>query len=773
MEEPTNIDLAETSGASPPSLSLEDRLELRASALTDETIDKLVEAGLVFTGTNEQNRRLLDLTPEDQRDVGGLVFMYNESYARVKPRARGGKKKTRADERAESIREDHDFTNTLRRTAETKAEGPKYLNPAGRRLPAYLPPESVLPRSVLADQRLELFITEGEKKALALAARGAAAVGIGGVDCAHDEVTDNTGEFRKILKSEIASLIRPGREVVILFDAPDMVEKPGVIRAAIALGKMIADAGGIPLVGYVPALSGREKTGVDDWLASNEAPNEPPTAITFRARNTDPLKQLDEARAEQCGDYIENIRPGDQSREFRAEVIAWAAVAIRTNKDWVKWKKKAAKVFGVEPDANVFSEAELRLRERSSGPVISFVDTWLQRNGVTFNPDTMRFERDKMEIRTDVLVDRIFVDSPRYGRDKITSAIRVKIDDQWTKAWNSLRARLKHVATLESALGEPSPDAKRFLKAITGSEEPLDIAVVLHFIWQVKRKLHGLEVTNHLMPIFCRMHQQGGKSTVVRKLLAPLGQHLVATGLNLSALNDDRNNFRFTENLVLMFDEMSGADRADIESLKRMITASRVDWRMMRTNSQTGGTNIATLIGTANKAVVELLYDDTGMKRFHEIICLETLDHETINTIDYLRLWTSVDENQESPLVPFLPELRARQEEMRPRSEVEEWMAENLVKDPAARMTPDTLHKLFNEHFYLYRYQDTKRLKRQTFLARVGVMGYRVQDGGLSRYCLMVKAGSPLEKYLVSTSKATAPPATTPAISSASDKISC
>jgi hypothetical protein len=78
------------------------------------------------------------------------------------------------------------------------------------------------------------------------------------------------------------------------------------------------------------------------------------------------------------------------------------------------------------------------------------------------------------------------------------------------------------------------------------------VAVFNKFIWQVKRKIEGLPVTDHLMPVVLGV-QGNGKSTLIRQMLAPIAE-LVARA-DFSEITDNRN-IRLWRNFVIFMDEM-------------------------------------------------------------------------------------------------------------------------------------------------------------------------------------------------------------------------
>ena len=64
-------------------------------------------------------------------------------------------------------------------------------------------------------------------------------------------------------------------------------------------------------------------------------------------------------------------------------------------------------------------------------------------------------------------------------------------------------------------------EVRKFVKALKGEEAELDITVVAHWLWQIKRKMRGLDPSYHIMPIFYGK-QKGGKTVALNKLIAPI-----------------------------------------------------------------------------------------------------------------------------------------------------------------------------------------------------------------------------------------------------------
>ena len=99
----------------------------------------------------------------------------------------------------------------------------------------------------------------------------------------------------------------------------------------------------------------------------------------------------------------------------------------------------------------------------------------------------------------------------------------------------------------------------------------------------------------------------------------------------------------------------------------------------MSTHDDFNEVNSASLIGASNKTLDELIKDTTGMRRFIQLnwADLNEAGWAIINGIDYLGLWKSVDETADDPLKPFKDYTRARQEEFRQKTLVEQWMIDD------------------------------------------------------------------------------------------------
>lgn len=136
----------------------------------------------------------------------------------------------------------------------------KYETPAKARMALDVPPSV---RHLLPDPSVPLFITEGVKKADALAARGLCAVALLGV-WNFRGLNDQGG---KTLLAAFESIAFNGRDVFVVYDSDVMLKAP-VAQAMSRLGAVIDARDARTHYVYLPSGPAGEKVGVDDYLAA-------------------------------------------------------------------------------------------------------------------------------------------------------------------------------------------------------------------------------------------------------------------------------------------------------------------------------------------------------------------------------------------------------------------------------------------------------------------------------------------------------------------------
>ena len=245
------------------------------------------------------------------------------------------------------------------------------------------------------------------------------------------------------------------------------------------------------------------------------------------------------------------------------------------------------------------------------------------------------------------------------------------------QVWDEVRRRLGEA--VEPALGERA--LTDFLFAVTGEADPKNFAVLQHFIWQVKRKAFGLPVGHHMVPVFIGK-TGGGKSIAVEHFLSPL-EPLWTVG-TLEICGDKREHALFEDYLVVNMDEMEKADKADLQALKRVISSSTLNQRIMKTNLHDHIRMRATLIGSSNESLDQIIKDPTSNRRFYPIQCLPREKAEphfefVKKGITYLHAYQAIDPLKDTPARPLLDEIRAVQEESRYKTDVEQWFADGWI----------------------------------------------------------------------------------------------
>lgn len=229
---------------------------------------------------------------------------------------------------------------------QTKEKDQRYDQPS-------MAPEVYFPKLLdwgkyLADTSRPLFITEGEYKAACATARGYPCIALGGVwnFCSRKNGVQLLPIFDQLKLA--------GRVVYIIYDS-DSVTNPQVIMAENELCRQLTSKKALPMVVRLPNVGDNKKTGLDDYLLSDEA--EGFDALLEEAQpwaQASALLQLNEEVI-----YVENpslviqrstgVKMGVPT--FKNEVFAHRNYLdtsgekprkMYTAAEWVKWEGRAA-----------------------------------------------------------------------------------------------------------------------------------------------------------------------------------------------------------------------------------------------------------------------------------------------------------------------------------------------------------------------------------------------------------------------------------------------
>src|SRR5215213_5211763 len=168
-----------------------------------------------------------------------------------------------------------------------KSRPRKYETPAGTGVRLSVPPRAL---PMMHDAQKTLYVTEGDKKADALASVGECCIALQGVEC-----------WRVLGDWEEVKLY--GREVVIAFDA-DVMVNPNVQKALHELAAFLRERGALVRHLLWPERYRGAKTGIDDYLAAGG-------------------KILDLYMTAQEYPDIEAIQVGIILSEVQAETVEW------------------------------------------------------------------------------------------------------------------------------------------------------------------------------------------------------------------------------------------------------------------------------------------------------------------------------------------------------------------------------------------------------------------------------------------------------------------
>ena len=388
------------------------------------------------------------------------------------------------------------------------------------------------------------------------------------------------------------------------------------------------------------------------------------------------LRVMPEHRQAECFEMIEDIYRGDRFYNHGCiEPIKSKHCSAKCDL-WAKLKPDKRPV-PVDAPKQAFKE----LATISAKPATAFIQDWLKENMVSVTLAGSWFMNSQYDIpiARNIIEDKIFNASDLINRKEYKMVSQNKIVS-YLNEYEELekQRRLKQLNEHLSFTGDTNI-IEVYLTAVL-SREPteLEIAVLKHWLWLVKRKMHEKSVEREIMLVLAGATNTG-KTYALTKIFKPI-KELLDTML-LDQINDDRHDFRLVENAVIFFDEMAMTKKVNVDALKNKITAKWINYRPMRRSSRVQGRNLSTFIGSSNNRVADIIKDPTSARRYYEYWVTKKLDWSTINKIDYVEMWRSVDENQDTPYIESFGEsLANEQENIRALDSVEEWLeVEELV----------------------------------------------------------------------------------------------
>ena len=252
-------------------------------------------------------------------------------------------------------------------------------------------------------------------------------------------------------------------------------------------------------------------------------------------------------------------------------------------------------------------------------------------------------------------------------------------------------------------------------------DEDFIIAAIKSFMWQVKRKASNQSIPLPTMLVITGA-QESGKSTFVQHLIAHVKE---AAGKTDFKTISNRKAYNLYSNLILYVEEMAGADKACIETIKDTITASTVPVNPLYTNTTIEVDQKATFIGNSNSPLGTIVSDSTGMRRYVEIIKNKRSNFEETNKVNWSELWNSVDDRENDPMDAFRNMLKDQQEENRDRTPIEMFFNSDEAKISELKKISEFYpsYRVYEEaYFPLHKYSLNRFSRTITNLIQAGTL---------------------------------------------------
>ena len=251
----------------------------------------------------------------------------------------------------------------------------------------------------------------------------------------------------------------------------------------------------------------------------------------------------------------------------------------------------------------------------------------------------------------------------------------------------------------------------------SGHERDFYILAFRQLLWQVKRKLAQRTTDTDIM-IVLSGPQGTGKSTSIRLLTDPL-DFLCNQQATFDVFTQTFRHSVFERNYLIVFDEMEKAGAADIQTIKRIITSSHVQGRVMHSQQEMRYKRNASFIGATNLSLGAHLQDPTGMRRFAEVrfrtqkVTKAWL--KEINGIDWALLWGCVTADESAPLQEAPQLVGEFQEKLVMPSEFDTWHEDCIEpsKDPEDSVQ---FHQIWASYVAWCDQYRTRPLKRTVFI---------------------------------------------------------
>jgi P4 family phage/plasmid primase-like protien len=259
-------------------------------------------------------------------------------------------------------------------------DSPKYLSPKGEGCRPYFSRLYPAWEKTLKSTKVDLWETEGEKKADCGCANGLAVMAFAGVDAWVDRCARKTGQELGTSRPlpELSAIDWSNRRVNQCFDS-DIIEKQSVQSALAKRAVALKQCGAKPYLILLPNEIDGSKNGLDDFVVKHgtEALN-----VLAKASKPTPLKtegrELEDEKGNKQKETVYRLNL-EEPDIYQKALMAWAILkerwAFRPGIGWYEWQGTHWKL-GIsdefEADLTRFMDAQ-HWQKRSSGLMTSVV----------------------------------------------------------------------------------------------------------------------------------------------------------------------------------------------------------------------------------------------------------------------------------------------------------------------------------------------------------------------------------------------------------------
>lgn len=190
-----------------------------------------------------------------------------------------------------------------------------------------------------------------------------------------------------------------------------------------------------------------------------------------------------------------------------------------------------------------------------------------------------------------------------------------------------------------------------------------------HMMWQVKRRMYSKGVSNDLWVAFFGADQGKGKSYCIKNLIfKPMNEFICNT--KLTAIDDmEREVKKFSDNFIINFEELAmgrseysddkqgKVNEKSLANLKSLLTEDEIKVRKYHSQDQMSVRKSFVPVSTANKHLYDVIFDETGMRRYFEIELGTPEGGGTFDKVTVAKLaeqaenaWRGINENSDLPV---------------------------------------------------------------------------------------------------------------------------